>query len=173
MLNENSKSQEKKRFFLTARLHLCKLPKQRSGLLHIHLGTGGEKATQQAAALPGRGAAGEFLMFYIFPHCVIPIRQGGMLQWVPHVIEKHPKVPEGLHILLKGRHAHLCIRAQHPKSLGVSRWRGLVCRREVCTAACKEKLHQAALWSLGCQAINFYQVFCSFGIEVGPSHEVR
>ena len=72
------------------------------------------------AALPGRGAAGEFLMFCIFLHCVIPIRQEGMLQWVPHVIEKHPKVPAGLHILLKGRHAHLCIRAQRPKSLGGS-----------------------------------------------------
>lgn len=42
-----------------------------------------------------------------------------MLQWVPRVIEKHAKVPEGLHILLKGRHAHLCIGAQRPKSLGV------------------------------------------------------
>ena len=130
-------------------------------------------ASYYHAALPGRGAAGEFLMFCIFPHCVIPIRQEGMLQWVPHVIEKHPKVPEGLHILLKGRHAHLCIGAQRPKSLGVWRVGGLVCRREVRTAACKEKLHQAALWSLGCQAINFYQAFPSFGIKVGPSHEVR
>lgn len=63
VLNENIKSQEKK-IFLTARLHLCKLPKQRSGLLHIHLGTGEKRPHSKLLLYQGGGSWGVSHVLY-------------------------------------------------------------------------------------------------------------
>lgn len=76
VLNENSKSQEKKIFI--SKIAFVNFTETKIWASAHTQGTGGEKATQQAAALPEEGSRGFSCSAYF--HIVSFNKAGGMLQ---------------------------------------------------------------------------------------------